>query len=96
MVEIIAQFIIPVAMVFAFGYYIRRKKLAWVIFGVMMVGVLMLMLPTISSEIGGNPLIAKMGIPKHTGAMEGKEVRFGPAATAYWSTLNYRYFNRFC
>jgi len=87
MVEIIAQFIIPVAMILAFGYYIRRKKLGWTIFGIMMLGVMMLMLPTISSELGGNPLIAKMGVTQLTGAMEGKEVRFGPTATAYWSTL---------
>jgi K+-transporting ATPase ATPase A chain len=87
MTEIIAQCIIPIAMVIAFGYFIRRKKLGWIIFGVMTVGVFMLMIPTISSELGGNPLIAKMGVTQHTGAMEGKEVRFGPAATAYWSTL---------
>ena len=87
MVEIIAQFIIPVAMILAFGYYIKRKKLGWIIFGVMMFGVLMLMLPSISSELGGNSAIAKMGVSQATGAMEGKEVRFGPAATAYWSTL---------
>jgi len=53
----------------------------------MMVGVFMLMIPSISSELGGNPLIAKMGISQASGAMEGKEVRFGPTATAYWSTL---------
>jgi len=87
MTEIIAQFIIPVAMILAFGYFIRRKKLGWVIFSVMMLGVMMLMIPSISSELGGNPLIAKMGITQATGAMEGKEVRFGPTATAYWSTL---------
>jgi potassium-transporting ATPase potassium-binding subunit len=87
MTEIIAQFVIPVAMILAFGYFIRRRKLGWVIFSVMMVGVFMLMIPSISSELGGNPLIAKMGISQATGAMEGKEVRFGPTATAYWSTL---------
>ena len=87
MVEIVSQFIIPVAMILAFGFFIRRKKLGWVIFGVMMVGVFMLMIPSISSELGGNPNIAKMGVTQATGAMEGKEVRFGPAATAYWSTL---------
>lgn len=87
MTEIIAQFIVPVAMVLCFGLFIRRKKLAWVTFGVMMLGVLMLMIPSITSEISGNPLIAKMGVSQVTGAMEGKEVRFGPAATAYWSTL---------
>jgi len=87
MTEIIAQFIVPVAMVLAFGFFIGRRKLSWVIFGVMMVGVFMFMIPTISAEVGGNPMIAKMGISQPTGAMEGKEVRFGPTATAYWSTL---------
>ncbi|QHS54655.1 potassium-transporting ATPase subunit KdpA [Mucilaginibacter sp. 14171R-50] len=85
--EIVAQMIIPIAMVLAFGYYIRRKKLGWVIFGVMAIGMLMLMIPTFSSELGGNPALTKMGISQTTGAMEGKEVRIGPMATAYWSTL---------
>ncbi|MDQ1139996.1 potassium-transporting ATPase subunit KdpA [Pedobacter agri] len=87
MVEIIAQTIIPMAMIIAFGYFIRRRKLAWTIFGVMTIGLFMLMIPTLTSELGGNAVLAKMGISQTTGAMEGKEVRFGPAATAYWSTL---------
>jgi K+-transporting ATPase ATPase A chain len=87
MVEIISQMIIPMAMILAFGYFIRRKKLGWVIFSMMTLGMLMLMIPTISSELGGSPAIAKMGISQATGAMEGKEVRFGPMATGYWSTL---------
>src|ERR1700744_741575 len=49
-VEITAQFIIPVAMILAFGFFIGRKKLSWVLFGVMMAGTLMLMFPTISGE----------------------------------------------
>src|SRR6185437_7182013 len=32
----------------------------------------------------GNPAIARMGISQLGGAMEGKEVRFGAAASAYW------------
>jgi len=87
MVEMIAQVIIPIAMIFAFGYFIRRKKMAWVIFGIMTLGMLLLLVPTIISETGGNPAIAKMGISQLSGAMEGKEVRFGPTATAYWSTV---------
>lgn len=85
--EIVAQMIVPIAMILAFGYFVRRKKLGWVIFGVMALGMFMLMIPTINSELGGNPAIAKMGISQATGAMEGKEVRIGPMATAYWSTL---------
>jgi K+-transporting ATPase ATPase A chain len=85
--EIVSQMIIPIAMVLCFGFFIGRKKLGWVIFGVMMIGALMLLFPSISSETGGNPEIAKMGISQATGAMEGKEVRFGPTATAFWSTF---------
>jgi K+-transporting ATPase ATPase A chain len=85
--EIVSQMIIPIAMVLCFGYFIRRKKLGWVIFGVMMIGALLLLIPSISSETGGNPAIAKMGIAQATGAMEGKEVRIGPTATAFWSTF---------
>jgi K+-transporting ATPase ATPase A chain len=87
MVELIAQVIIPMAMIIAFGYFIRRKKLAWSIFGVMTIGMFLLVLPMIKAELSGNPAIVKMGIVQTTGAMEGKEVRFGPAASAYWSTV---------
>lgn len=86
-VELIAQVIIPIAMVIAFGIFIRRRKLSWMIFGVMTIGMLMLLIPTVSSELGGNPAIAKMGVTQLSGAMEGKEVRFGPAITGYWSTV---------
>jgi K+-transporting ATPase ATPase A chain len=87
MVEVIVQVLIPVAMIFALGFYINRKKFAYVIFGVMTVGMLCLVIPTMITEIHGNPLIAKMGIAQPTGAMEGKEVRFGPAASGYWSIM---------
>ena len=87
MVELIVQVIIPIAMVVAFGIFIRRRKLSWMIFGVMTIGMLLLLIPTVSSELGGNPAIAKMGVSQTTGAMEGKEVRFGPAISAYWSTV---------
>jgi K+-transporting ATPase ATPase A chain len=87
MMEMIAQMIIPVAMIFALGFYTNRRKFAKVIFGVMTIGMLCLVVPAIISEINGNPAIEKMGVIQATGAMEGKEVRFGPAASAYWSVV---------
>jgi len=86
-VEMVSQFIIPLAMIFALGFYLQRKKLAWMIFGVMTVGFLCLVIPTIIMELNGNSEIAKMGIDMSAGAMEGKEVRFGTTASAYWSIL---------
>lgn len=87
MVEIIGQALIPISLLFALGFYIKRKKFAYIIFGVMTLGFLCLVIPTVITEIHGNPLIAKMGVAQLTGAMEGKEVRFGPAASGYWSIL---------
>ena len=51
----------------------------------MTVGFFMLVIPSIFSEMNGNPAIARMGIQQNLGSMEGKEVRFGPAASAYWA-----------
>ncbi|KFC19571.1 potassium-transporting ATPase subunit KdpA [Chryseobacterium sp. FH1] len=84
-VEIVTQMLIPLAMVFAMGFIIKRRKLSWTIFGVMTIGFLLLMIPTVVSEVNGNPAISEMGISQSMGNMEGKEVRFGTAASAYWS-----------
>lgn len=84
-VEIVTQMLIPLAMIFALGFIIKRRKLSWTIFGVMTIGFLMLMIPTVVSEVNGNPAISEMGISQSMGNMEGKEVRFGAAACAYWS-----------
>ncbi|WP_137906066.1 potassium-transporting ATPase subunit KdpA [Chryseobacterium sp. 2VB] len=85
MTEMIAQMIIPFALVFALGFYLNKRKLSWVIFTVMTVGFLALTIPNIVNETGGNPLITQMGADKSLGAMEGKEIRFGSAASGYWS-----------
>ncbi|MGX5687204.1 potassium-transporting ATPase subunit KdpA [Chryseobacterium cucumeris] len=85
MTEMIAQMIIPFALVFALGFYLNKRKLSWVIFTVMTVGFLALTIPNIVNETGGNPLITQMGADNSLGAMEGKEIRFGSAASGYWS-----------
>ena len=87
MVELSAQLIIPLAMIFAFGYFIRRKKLSWMIFGVMTVGFLMLAVPNVAMEMSGNPAIKAMNIDMSLGAMEGKEVRLGAATSGFWSIV---------
>lgn len=85
MVELAAQLIVPFAMIFALGFYLNRKKLALMIFGVMTVGFLFLAVPTVIAEMNGNPALTKMGIDTTMGATEGKEVRFGAAVSGFWS-----------
>lgn len=86
-VEMMAQTLIPMAMVFALGYFIRKRKLARMIFGVMTFGFLVLTIPTIYFEMNGNPALEAMGIDGSLGAMEGKEIRFGAAASGFWSIV---------
>jgi potassium-transporting ATPase potassium-binding subunit len=83
-VENICIILIPISLVFTLGHILKRKRLAWVIFGVMTIGFLLFVIPSIYFEMKGNPAVAKMGIGQSMGNMEGKEVRFGSAASAYW------------
>lgn len=83
--EMFAQMIIPLAMIFAFGYFIKRRKISWMIFGVMTIGFLILAIPNIVMEAKGNPMITQMGIDNSLGNTEGKETRFGTIASGYWS-----------
>lgn len=86
-IEVISQVMLPIAMVFALGFYLKRRKLSWMIFSVMTVGFLLLLVPAVYYEMQGNPAIAQLGVDMSAGAMEGKEVRFGAAASAYWSIV---------
>lgn len=83
--ETVSIFLIPIAMIFALGYVLKRRKLAWTIYGVMTLGFLCLLIPSIYSEMKGNPAIDQLGIQQNMGSMEGKEVRFGAATSAYWA-----------
>lgn len=86
-VETISITLIPIALVFALGFYINRKKLAYVIFGIMTFLCVLFICINVYYETKGNPQIDKMGIAQHIGNMEGKEVRLGAAATALWSVV---------
>ncbi|WP_129019487.1 potassium-transporting ATPase subunit KdpA [Edaphocola flava] len=87
MAEMVGQLIIPLAMIFAFGYFIQRRRLSWMIFGVMTIGFLMLAIPNVMQEMNGNPALTAKGLNNTMGAMEGKEVRFGAAASGFWSIV---------
>ena len=84
MIENVCIILIPIAMIFALGYILKKKKFALMVFGVMTIGFLLLVIPSIYQEMKGNNALHKMGLVQNLGSMEGKEVRFGPAASAYW------------
>ena len=84
MLECWSILILPMAMVFALGFYLKRRKLAWTIYGVMLFAYLVGITVSVNQEMGGNPQIAEMGISQDMGSMEGKEVRIGSVASAMW------------
>lgn len=85
MLECWSILILPMSMIFALGFYLKRKKLAYTIYGVMLFAYLCGVICNTYYEMNGNPRITEMGIDQAAGAMEGKETRLGPAATALWS-----------
>ena len=85
-IESVCIILIPIALIFALGYVLKRRKLAWTIYGVMTLGFLILLIPAVVSEMHGSAPIRQMGISQAMGSMEGKEVRFGSAASANWAT----------
>ncbi len=87
MIECWSILIIPMAMTLAFGFYTRRKKLGYSIYGVMLFAFLVGVAVNVSQEMGGNPRIDALGIAQENGAMEGKEVRIGSGATGFWSIV---------
>jgi K+-transporting ATPase ATPase A chain len=84
MLENLLILLIPMAMVFALGFYLHRRKLAWMIFGVMTMGFLLLSVPSIYSEMQPAPIAQQLGIDGSAGNIEGKEMRLGAAASAFW------------
>ena len=83
-VECWSILIIPMAMVFALGFYLKRRKLAYSIYAVMLFAYTVGIVVSVDQEMGGSPQIAEMGIAQDMGSMEGKEVRLGSAASAMW------------
>lgn len=84
LVENFSILFIPIALVFAFGFYIGKPKVGYAFFTAMTVVFLTFAAVTVYFEGQGNPKITELGIDNSAGSMEGKEVRIGPVASAFW------------
>ena len=85
LVETWTILLLPMAMVWALGAMLRRRRLAIVIFVTMMALFMPLIALAVHSEAGGSRAIAALGVDQSTGSMEGKEVRFGVGLSALWA-----------
>lgn len=83
-VENFSILIIPIALVFAFGFYIGRPRVGYAFFAAMTIVFVTFVTISVYFEMQGNPKISEMGIDNSLGNMEGKEVRIGTAASSLW------------
>ncbi len=92
-VQMLIILLIPAALTYTFGYLIGDSRQGWAVFAAMLVLLLPLLALAITSEQAGNPRIAALGVDQSAGElqsggnMEGKELRFGIAASAAYATI---------
>ncbi len=93
LLEMLAIFVIPFALTYTFGKMVGDTRQGWVILAAMLILFVPLVITAFHSEQLGNPLIAKQGIDQVAGTlqaggnMEGKETRFGIAASALFAAV---------
>jgi len=85
-IEDLLIFLIPAALVDAFGRMIGRRKQAYAVFGAMGIMFVFGLAVAYSAEAVPNPALAQIaGYDAAQGNMEGKEVRFGLADSVLWA-----------
>ena len=82
LLETFAILLIPISLVFAFGYIIRNFKQGLAIFAAMMILLVAGLGVAYWAESQPNPIIQKLGVSG--GNMEGKELTFGVAESVLW------------
>jgi len=93
LLEMLAIFIIPIALTYTFGKMVGDTRQGWVVLAAMLILFVPLVILAFHSEQQGNPLVAKQGIDQVASAiqsggnMEGKETRFGIAASALFTAV---------
>jgi potassium-transporting ATPase potassium-binding subunit len=93
LLEMLAIFVIPFALTYTFGKMVGDTRQGWVILAAMLILFVPLVITAFHNEQLGNPLITKQGIDQVAGTlqaggnMEGKETRFGIAASALFAAV---------
>jgi K+-transporting ATPase ATPase A chain len=91
--QMLMIFAIPAGLTYTFGRMVSDQRQGWAIFAAMSVLFLAGAFAVYGAEQAGNPNLARLGIETAAtktqpgGNMEGKEVRFGIAATSLFATI---------
>ena len=92
-VQMLAIFLIPTALVFMFGRLVGDMRQGWVVLAAMTAIFVVAVVVVTQQEQQGNPLLTALGADQVASAtqpggnMEGKEARFGIAATGLFAAI---------
>ncbi|MBP2637951.1 MAG: kdpA 2 [Firmicutes bacterium] len=84
--EIVSIFLIPAALVFAFGHMVGDRRQGLAVLAAMTILFATMLFANYYSELYGNPMLGSQGVSGPT-AMEGKEVRFGIGGSSLFSVV---------
>ncbi|BEP59650.1 potassium-transporting ATPase subunit KdpA [Variovorax sp. V213] len=93
LLQMLAIFLIPAALCFAFGRVVGDMRQGWAVLAAMAVMFVVAVAVIIPAEQAGNPLFGALGVDQISSAlqsggnMEGKEVRFGIDASALFAAI---------
>lgn len=93
LVEMFLIFVIPAGLTYTFGQMVGDTRQGWALFAAMSVLFVAGAFTSYVSEAAGNPILAQAGVQQSASAtqpggnMEGKEVRFGIAASALFAAI---------
>ena len=93
LVQMLSIFLIPAALVFMFGRLVGDPRQAWALLAAMTAIFVVAVVVVVAQEQQGNPLLTRMGADQSASAtqsggnMEGKEARFGIAASGLFAAV---------
>jgi K+-transporting ATPase ATPase A chain len=85
--EMALIFAIPAALTYTYGRMARNQRQGWVIFGAMALLFLVGVAVTYWAEARGNTALAGLPVNQFSGNLEGKEIRFGVAASSLFAVI---------
>ena len=93
LLQMLAIFVIPAALCFAFGRFVGDARQGWAVLAAMTVMFVIAVVAIMPAEQIGNPLLPALGVDQTVSAMqsggnmEGKETRFGITASALFAVI---------
>ncbi len=93
MLQILCIFVIPASLIYTFGVMVGDRRQGWAIFAACSAMFFIGVFTCYWAEAKGNPTFHRLGVQSEAtatqpgGNMEGKETRFGIAATALFATV---------